>query len=351
MMLYGLTYLFSIIAISVYLLERRYNKILLMIFSLWLILFAGVRDNVGIDFNVYKDHYLMFPDIEALNIRRFEIGFESLISLLKMIGLDYQAMFFVVAFITIYLFAKFYALYSKSPILSLILFFLVPLYYLTSLNTIRQFLAVAIFAISIKYILSRSIIKYITLILIATLFHRTALFMIPVYFIGQYKPSIKLYITLTALYIFSLHMLENIIRIIGLPAIYLDPLFLNEGLDVKAYIYLGLFIIIFMFKDLLIRQKYYHGLFINMLFISTLILFTPLITELPSGPILRVTSYFTIVLPILLANLLLLIKEKHLKWTYLLLLILSSSLYFWGTLLIEGESLKLVPYNINLSFF
>src|SRR5690606_22473386 len=93
-------------------------------------------------------------------------------------------MFFVVSFISWFFFFK----AVPRTILPLFLFFMFATeYFFWGMNGVRQFIAMGIWLFSIKFIVSRNIKKYLFLILFASIFHKSVLLLIFIYFIPFYK--------------------------------------------------------------------------------------------------------------------------------------------------------------------
>ena len=143
---------------------------------------AGFRYNVGIDWNGYKDTFTLIKNHPSLTLNKqhMEIGYFYINKLIALLGWSYEWMFFSVALIS------WYFVFKSLPnfLLPLLLFFLfVDEYFFWSMNGVRQFVAISIFLYSIRYIISKNLLFYIVFILLASLFHYSALFLLPVYFI------------------------------------------------------------------------------------------------------------------------------------------------------------------------
>lgn len=57
------------------------------------------------------------------------------------------------------------------------------------MNGVRQFAAMAIWLLGIRYIVESKFVKYILIILLASAFHRSALILIPLYFVTKFTPK------------------------------------------------------------------------------------------------------------------------------------------------------------------
>lgn len=172
--------LFSILCLMVSYLKRR--KIEIEIFNyipLYIVLFVSVfRFDVGYDYPSYYDS-ILHPD--SLSINRYDY----LSTLFAEISICFKSpfLFFFLYAISTY-FLIFYACCkcSVSPLFSFYIYFCV--YYLDSLGIIRQALAIAIVFYGYDYIRRRLVFKYMILVILASLFHKTALislFLYPIY--------------------------------------------------------------------------------------------------------------------------------------------------------------------------
>ena len=71
--------------------------------------------------------------------------------------------------------------------LAIFIFTFDPILMLTGASMMRQFLAMCIYILSIKYIFKHEIIKFVLLVLLASMFHTSALILLPTYFLGYIK--------------------------------------------------------------------------------------------------------------------------------------------------------------------
>ncbi|WP_341480441.1 EpsG family protein [Clostridium cibarium] len=162
--------------------------------------------------------------------------------------------FFVNAFITIFLFSKTIKEYSKDNWLSLIIFLCFPLFYLNSLSVIRFFTALAITFYGFRYIERRKFIKYLIFVVLASMFHKTALIAIVFYFVYNLNLKIsKLVVLLTLLPVLSILFNKAIIRYFPRYMVYTQLTSIQEG--TKAIIVLIILAIVL----LIFRKKIICG--------------------------------------------------------------------------------------------
>lgn len=152
------------------------------------ILLSSVRYKVGTDYNNYLDYYTIYSQLSFNEILKY--GSEFLFILIIKIAHIFeepQIMFAITAFLTVFITYK--AILNKKEKLSISLMFAlyIFLYYMYSLNIIRQALAVAIIFYSYRYILQNDFKKFLLMIIVATLFHTTAILFLPFYFIVPKK--------------------------------------------------------------------------------------------------------------------------------------------------------------------
>jgi len=131
------------------------------------ILFIGNYENA--DYAVYKDYYDYVLDVDTWGL---EILFEQMMKLIKFLGLSYQGFLIVVAVCIFPLLWKSISEYTNNIELVLLFYLIYPLL----MNTIqlRNFIASIIILFAIRYLLEKKLIKYVTLIIIAGLFHKFA---------------------------------------------------------------------------------------------------------------------------------------------------------------------------------
>lgn len=179
MSVYFLIYCLLVISIC-----NKKNKKLFTIISLCLMIFFASVRSVGSDWLLYKTIYSRqsFSD-------RFDIGYKLLMKACYCIF--HNNYFFVTLFISICTILIVYSVIKKeSKALEISLFLFVTLgFYTKSFNIMKQMLAVAVTFYGARFITERKLCKYVITIFIASLFHKTALIMIPFYWLSDLKIS------------------------------------------------------------------------------------------------------------------------------------------------------------------
>lgn len=156
-----------------------------------LTIIVGFRYKVGVDWEGYVTDFISIknrPNLEFSD-QYNEFAFFYINKFIAAFGLSFEWMFLTLALITWYFFFK-----SVPSFLLplLILFLFVDEYFFWGMNGVRQFVAMSIWLVAIRDIIHKSLIKYILLLFIASLFHRSVLFLLPFYFIPYLKLNKKM---------------------------------------------------------------------------------------------------------------------------------------------------------------
>lgn len=328
--------------------DNRFDKYLFYVLTLMLILFAGFRYGIGVD---YFSYYEVISSLSAGVSQAMEPGYLLLAKLVHIAGGKEQLLYLLSSLITIVFIAKYITRFSHYPLLSLYIYITMPILYFASFNGIRQFIAVAMFAYSIKYILSDSFLKFTAVLLIASTFHITVILMVPCYFILNRINKFSHFIIATIGYFALVSSADVILNLLHMSPKYMSDYYESDGVNYKSFISIPLFIFFMTFRDKLSSILSGTNAFITMLYISSLLAVTPLFSDLPAGLVNRMTSYFTIALIILFPNMIKIINNRYLRYLYLILMLLFPAIYYYSTLTINGEAYMLVPYESNFKLF
>jgi hypothetical protein len=194
----------------------------LLIFSF----FSGVRYDVGVDHLSYLFNYQL-----ALNGYQSNNYTESLFNWLTIFcaknGIDAVIYFALLAFIQI--FFVYYA-FKNEPYLYPFLFFCIITNgtYFMWMNGIRQSIVLCIFIYAVKYIKEKNLIKYLFWVIIGYFIHKSALLLIPLYFIFVFDKDffiniwIQLALIIIALILSYKDILSNIVPYIEQAVNFLD---------------------------------------------------------------------------------------------------------------------------------
>src|SRR5574344_647169 len=158
------------------------KPILTIISAVLLILLLGLRYYVGTD---YGSYVYIFNEISALGYNELfsftdtEIGHTIICKLVYSLGLNYQAVFMIYAILTIYFLYRTMDRLKINKSLFLLTYLLMVFPY--SFNIMRQSLAMVIILYSLTYLFDNNRFKSLFLLLVACLFHKPALIVLPIY--------------------------------------------------------------------------------------------------------------------------------------------------------------------------
>ncbi len=208
--------------------KQLVNVISLMIIFTLLFLVSALRLNVGNDYLKYVEFmHLVYSRAYVPT----EVGFNFLTYFVYYLcGFEnYLLVFALFSFATIAFFMKAMCDQSKWFSLSFILFMLLGLYF-QSLSTVRYYLALSIALYSIKYVIQKDWPRFVILVLIGSLFHKSLLVILVLYVLAQLKWNRRLYALLLAGGVSCLFFKDIYLRIvIFLYPSYKDTEYLTGG--------------------------------------------------------------------------------------------------------------------------
>lgn len=326
--------------------KLKTNSILFVVFIL-LSLFCGLRCNVGIDYDAYL---LIFDDIKSGNdISIQEPGYKLLVQAIIAMGGNQQLVFLLFAFATNMLIYRYIEYNSpNSPFLSLFTYLCVGAFFLSSMNLVRQYLAIAIFAYSLKFILNKQFYKYLTAVLLGAFFaHVTLLLLLPVYLLNR-KISNKFKFVI----FLSLLLLSKFVAVIIAASPYSVYLLASDVDNSMELIYL-LFIITLLLLLVDCFAKCDCGyLFSNLNFISFLFLMTMILNpNITTDIFMRMNNYFFVGGIVLIPRVLYSFQRLSVRLFLSSLYFLFLFAYYFRNTLLNGLDSKLLPYDINLYLF
>ena len=172
--------------------EKRVIPLFAVIAILPLVIWAGYRGYVG-DTAAYMKDFQGMPS-SLSDIASYMTGIEKdplfyfVSGLIKcIIGNRCSFYFIIIAAIQCYFLFRTYRKYSTSYMISFFLFIVSTDYISWIFNGMRQFVAVTITVISFPWIVEKKFIHAIIIILFASLFHQSALLVLPFIFVVQGK--------------------------------------------------------------------------------------------------------------------------------------------------------------------
>lgn len=179
----------------------------------------------------------------------------------------------ITSIIVITLFVKSIWDYSEHFTFSMFLFVTMGLFF-TSMNIIRQFIAIAILFYGFRFVKNKSFLKYLVCVLLAYGFHASAIIMAPLYFLIKQE---KLYLWSLVLILASFLMMNRVDAIGNLLfedskySIYFDT-FGDEGVNILRILSTAIpCSIVLIWRRWIVNQKKAEYCEVNMLVITLIV--------------------------------------------------------------------------------
>lgn len=316
-----------------------------------LFLVSACRYMIGVDYNSYAWIFTAITQTDEKT--HVEIGYELLNRFCALLSNDFVSVFVASSLIILFFFAV--AIYENSEIPALSVFLFVSLgYFFYSLNSVRHFMALAIFFFASRYMKKVSVanfLKFALLILVAASFHKIAFIAIPIYFVFTRKFSMRYYAIIGVLLVICAVLNKQILNFIftfvyssykGSVYNVYDFSVFNVLLCVVA-----VFFAIAYYKPLLLKDKA-NIIYINAAIFMLLFYLTCWWIPTPT----RIGHFGTIFFILLFPKALSCEKNPKVKRLYTVLLI-AFALIFLIVMLIGAKdpAIGLVPYRSIFSRF
>lgn len=191
----------------------RYKNLiflLLVLLPIWFIM--GFRNGIGTDFNSYRAIFNHIRET-GLNGYGMEKGYWCLNVLIGKLTNSEQTIFIVTAFLILYLYLKGMIKTSKQVLIPMISFIGMG-YYFYSMNILRQYIAIAIVFSCFHEYEDGKWFRFMIGVIIASLFHTSALIWIPVIILIRFVKGNKFYIITFAFALVSRIFIKKILKII-----------------------------------------------------------------------------------------------------------------------------------------
>lgn len=311
--------------------KQKRGKVFLILSMLQLFFMLALRkENVGIDLQNYipfLNRVINFTNAELFTIG-FESGYNIYCKFIMQIFNNEQIFLAITAGISligVYFFIK---NNSNNYFLSMIIYITFQ-FYIFLFSGLRQSIALSIILLSIKYIKTRKIYKFIVMILLASLFHKSAFIFLPAYFIAYKKITVNYLITIVGAggIIF---ILRNKIMTIITRFLYTNYEALqNQG---EGFGYLILLILILLlalyFIKAILKQNKDNIIWYNLLIVAIII---QLLASM-EGNVARLTMYYSISIVVMIPNVLEIIKPKELSYVGKIILGVCLCIFFYKTM-------------------
>ena len=248
---------------------REKEKSFLIVMGVLLVLIAAFRDNsIGNDLNTYLDIFYHSEDIPVANIiidsfsfkhfgstaiynGSYEVGY-ILLNKIIIFFTDSDFVFkLVISSIIITSYFYFFYKYSENVYLSFYIFYALG-YYAQSMVIIRQCIALSVLLFSLKYINEHKLINFSFIVLLACLFHKSAIVFLISYPLCNIKCTKKNIIILLCVTVILFIALQNLLPFM-IKTFY--PFYMNLIVTGEGFNYFMLLFAIFILGMLCIQKK------------------------------------------------------------------------------------------------
>jgi len=345
--------------------SKKINGIYLgIIFGIFTIISAFREGSIGNDTWNYLVTFQDISNSDTLSsfIPRFEPGYIYLNKIISLIFDNSQSLLIVTSIIIMTGFGIFIYKYSRTPWLSVFLFFTIG-YFNSSLNIIRSSLALVTILYSYDFLKKRSFIKFATLVIIASLFHRTAIIFLiawPVARLNFNTKNVLVFVSMTFLaYALFPVIFIQLLKIFPVYQYYIGSTYLEGGVRLASIIsfLIGLTIILFgLYSTLKSQNKIQtsknipnikHNFINNDKIMMKLIVIGISITFISFNfPLLnRVGDFFLVFSIVYLPNKIIDLKNKKLIIIFTYLVVVLFFVYSTATLILRPEWNSIYPYQ------
>ena len=296
--------------------NRKKDLIFLLIVFVILATTSALRYSTGYDYSyAYApgfEEVLNNPDISLFG-HHYEPGYMLLEKIVAFFSSNYQMIFVVTSVLIIGLFCINYAKYSSNVYLSVILFILLSEYY-CSMNFIRQTIAGVIALFAIPFLKKKKFLPYLLIVLVASTFHKSALILIPFFFINLIpltKIVFVIYCAVTAVLYFNTERIMNFVTQYWYQGYHLDNVHVQATFEWPfAVAMLIEFLIVFLGASKLMKKDKSNYVYVNYAFFA--FFFTLMGTR--HSILDRLSVYFEFAFPLSIPLLYTCLKESFPSW-------------------------------------
>ncbi len=325
--------------------QQAVNIIGMLIIFTALVTISSLRVNVGNDYAKYVEFmHLVYckayvPTEVGFNILTYAVytlcGFEN-----------YMLVFAIFAFATVLFFLI--GMWQQSEWFTLsFAFFMLLGYYFQSISTVRYYLALGMALFSIKYVIKKDWPRFLLVILLGALFHKSILVVLVLYPIAQIRWRRWMYGAMAVLGVSCLFLQDQYLKIV----VFLYPSYENteylSGGTSAAGILRCVAVLAFsllLYKDVVAPNRTYRFYFICNLMSLVLYVFGSFL------PIIsRIGYYMTVTHILFVPALILKIKDDRKRKIVMVLTILVAVMYF--ALYMRGaanDGIRILPYETIL---
>ena len=301
-------------------------------------LFSAFRKEIGIDYV----SYIWYIDNMSLGHDNYmELGFKELSVFLMDIVPDSRWVLGIFSVLTVFLFVITINKLSYDKVLSIFLF-LSWGYYFFTFNTVRNYFALALVFFSLVFFVKKKYVFGTLFILIAALFHKSALICIPFYLIATRKFNIKSYLLVLLFSVLLIFFQEHLRGI----AFFFYSSYENSVYDSGQISLLNILktlgvLILGLYYRKIISNDFSLNFFFNLNYIAFLIY--TVFYWLPETS--RIGFYFNIISILFIPNLIMKLSSQDRILFKICIYLLSLVLFIMLLNSFYNPNIKLLPYQ------
>lgn len=301
---------------------------------LLLFFISTFRGDFNTDYRNYTNIFHLINNYSLTDV--FTVGFNienGYILLNKLIGMftDNEIyLFAITTFIILYGFYHQFNKYSVNIWLSVLMFVTAGSYY-ASFNITRQILTVAIIFMGSKFLYERKFFKYLLVVILATLFHKSAIIMLPFYFILNFRINLRNMFFILAGSVFIILFFDSILAFVQNYAYdnYTEDAYGMDGQRfTNAVLPLALLIFSFFHIKKLENKNTMHRIWFNAVIFYAVFFIIALQVEMLKRIGYFFAPYALLLIPYIFSRM----QDKHLRVIYMMVLISALVLYNYITL-------------------
>lgn len=345
-----------LVIIAAYLAQKTgENRVIksIFIFAVFtiMVLLPGLRDSsVGTDTNSYAYYFELnrIPITDMLNWDALteEPGYFLITIIARFVSDQYWALLVVIAIVAVLCHMISIYKFSLNPVFSLFVFITLG-YYTFFFNGARQGIACAIYTLSFGALLKGNFWKYAIWVLIASLFHKTAIIALPLYFLFRMKFSLKLLLMMAGIAILGVLAFDSILQL----GIYISVRYAiyeklhATGAQLLTIFYVALCLFFLIFRSFVSSEdRNSYDTFLNMFMLGSLVYVIIMFSE-GYVELTRIAVYFHIasifLWPIIFRNI-----RSFISKLFLGAGLVSGHLAYYYIFL--DKMANLTPYRFNI---
>lgn len=329
--------------------SRLQSNILYGVMVAMLVLVAGLRDrSVGTDTEYYVRLFgesTTWAYVLARSVQTYEIGYYALNWVIRAFTDQYHVLLLTIAAIAVAGYVRAIRTLSLNPAISSFVFVALGSYTFF-FNGARQGIACAICALAVGPLLKRDLRRFVILVVVAALFHKTALVLLPFYFVLEKSNTLRTNVLYGLVGVIGAITLQPFVGL----ASQVDPRYQSfssvgsgGGYYTVAFIVLLTTFFLLFKKSVRVDRERYEQ-FLNMLIFGTVISLVSALARVDPSGVGRIAQYFTVSIiflwPIVYRN----ISGRNAKLLFAYVFVVVCVAYF---LLSTQRFGSLTPYVLN----